>query len=431
MASLSKVKKTYYLRYYVGKTPKKISLRTDSLQIAKEKKRRFESAQAMGNDHSLPSRTPIADVLQAYTLHIRATKTAKSAQNDIYYLREMFDPVCEGLTITSRKPSSKARKKKPRSKVDARKQMPRIEANCFEEITPAQVADFIAFKVRDQGLAPKTANHYRSILRRVFNWATEQRDIRLPNNINPAAKVKPYKEKAPQISYLTLNQIEEQLHALRFKPKLQTMAAVLIYAGLRREELLWLTLGDVSLSRRHGGHGLIHVRAKTIHGRSWQPKTAVNRSVPISRALREQLDRYTPPKTTHPAEDAWTTSEGVGWFFPSPGSRDKDSGGGWWDPDNFSRELREANKEAGLQWSCLDYRHTFGSQLAQNGVSLFKISSLMGNSPEICRRHYASLTPEAMHGEVEFQVHNNREIGLATGRVTQSGPVPVLVWRGE
>lgn len=402
MASLTKINNTYYLRYRVGKKPKKVSLRTTSLQIAKEKKRQFESAQLRGNDNPLPTRTPIPTVLTDYVQHIRATKSPKSAQNDIYYLREMFGPCCEALTITSRSASAKTRKKPSKSKIDGRKNLPIIEAACFEAISTAQIADFIGFKVRDQGLKPKTANHYRSILRRVFNWADQERGIKLPGGINPASRVRPYKEQAPQIRYLTLNQIEEQLHTLRFKPQLQTMVAMLIYAGLRREELLWLTLDDVSFSRRQGGHGLIHIRAKTIDGRSWQPKTAENRSVPISRSLREYLARYTPLKTSHPSEQAWNHSGGGGWFFPSPGSRWEDSAGGWWDPDNFSRDLREANKDAGLQWSCLDYRHTFGSQLAQNGVSLYKISKLMGNSPEICRRHYASLVPEAMYGEVEF-----------------------------
>ena len=48
------------------------------------------------------------------------------------------------------------------------------------------------------------------------------------------------------------------------------------------------------------------------------------------------------------------------------------------------------------------YRHTFGSQLAMKGESLYKISTLMGNSPEICRRHYAALLPEALIDSVEF-----------------------------
>lgn len=210
-----------------------------------------------------------------------------------------------------------------------------------------------------------------------------------------AAKVRPYKESAPQIRFLTLPQIDEQLHALRFKPQLQTMVAVLIYAGLRREELLWLTLDDVDLSRRQGGHGLIRIRAKTIDGRHWQPKTKVNQAVSISAALHQYLDRYTPPATTAPDAEAWKLSDGRGWFFPPPN-------GGWWDPDNFSADLRQANRDAGLQWASLDYRHTFGSQLAQRGVSLYKIATLMGNSPEICRRHYAALCPEAMAAEVDF-----------------------------
>ncbi|MEX0655538.1 MAG: tyrosine-type recombinase/integrase [Phycisphaeraceae bacterium] len=172
---------------------------------------------------------------------------------------------------------------------------------------------------------------------------------------NPARQVRPYKEAAPApgtIRFLTLPQTDAQLHALRFKPQLQAMVATLIYAGLRREELLWLTIDDMNFQRGTSeGHGLIRIRAKTIASRSWQPKTKHNSAVPISRALRDHLDRYTPPASDH------------GWFFPSPW-------GTWWDPDNFSADLRDANKEAGLPWTCLDYRHTFGSQLAQNGVSL-------------------------------------------------------------
>ena len=36
------------------------------------------------------------------------------------------------------------------------------------------------------------------------------------------------------------------------------------------------------------------------------------------------------------------------------------------------------------------------------GESLYKISTLMGNSPEICRRHYVTLMPEALLQCVEF-----------------------------
>jgi len=83
------------------------------------------------------------------------------------------------------------------------------------------------------------------------------------------------------------------------------------------------------------------------------------------------------------------------------------------DPDNFSRDLRKANQKEGLKWTCLDYRHTFGSQLAMKGESLYKISTLMGNSPEICRRHYAALIPETMADSVEFggAIHPHHKMG--------------------
>ena len=50
--------------------------------------------------------------------------------------------------------------------------------------------------------------------------------------------VERYRERASEISCLTLPQIEEQLTALRSKPRLQAMVALLIYSGLRRGEAL-------------------------------------------------------------------------------------------------------------------------------------------------------------------------------------------------
>jgi len=110
--------------------------------------------------------------------------------------------------------------------------------------------------------------------------------------------------------------------------------------------------------------------------------------VPVSSQLRLYLDRW---ELKRPK---------VKWLFPSPeGKR--------WDCDNFSQDLRAANDKAKLPWGALDYRHTFGSQLAMKGESLYKIAMLMGNSPEICRRHYAALSPESLVESVEFPSSGN------------------------
>ncbi len=382
MASLIKRGNTFHIQWYEGGTQRRRSLRTDSLQIAKEKLRQFESARLRGEDSPLPTRTPIGEVVAAYIEHIKAHKTENSWRKDLSYLRELFGPVCPALEV----PDGRAAKcRDHRSKRDRRVKLRPMEAECFEAITTAMITDFIATRVRERGYAPKTANRYREVVGRVFSLALKEGRIRTAGGANPATRVERYRERAPEIRYLTLAQIDEQLDALRFNPRLQVMVATLIYAGLRREELLWLQVDDWARSTPAAPGGLLRIRAKTVAGESWQPKTKRNRVVPVSSKLREHLERYVVPASDH------------GWLFPSPkGTR--------WNGDNFAADLRSANGVAGLSWSCLDYRHTFGSQLAQRGLSLYQIATLMGNSPEICRQHYAAIAPEAMADLIDFGV---------------------------
>jgi len=175
----------------------------------------------------------------------------------------------------------------------ARVKTEKLEANFFEHLTTADISSFISSKVRRQALAPKTANRYREILTRLFNWALGQYGVIVAGGQNPAAKVERYKEKASEISFLTKEQIAGQLKVLQYAPELQTMVAVYIYAGLRREELCWLTVEDVDFFA--GGNGMIRIRAKTVNGQRWEPKTKVNRVVPISSSLMRYLENYNSP----------------------------------------------------------------------------------------------------------------------------------------
>jgi integrase len=387
MASLKKRGPLYYIQYYLpGKKQRRVNLHTDSYQIAREKLRRFESAQACGDESPLPTRTPIADIVTVYVQHIRTIKTAKSAQTDIYYLREMFGSICEALKVTSRRLSPKARKRPPIPGMvqDRRCKAPVIEPDFFEQITTAMISGFISGRMRERRLAAKTANRYREIMMRLFNWSMDQCGIKVNGTVNPVLKVQRYREPAPQIRFLALPRIDQQLQALDEHPQLQAMVATYIFAGVRREELLWLTHDDIDWNAKP--YGLIRVRAKTVGAEMWQPKTRVNRAVPISSRLRPYLDKQR------------LRSAKSQWLFPN-------TAGGRYDPDNFSSDLRMVNKKSGLEWACLDYRHTFGSQLAMKGESLYKIATIMGNSPEICRRHYAAVHVESLITSVEFTTH--------------------------
>jgi len=375
MAHLYKRRNKYWICYYVKGEKIQKSLHTDNERIARDKKRKIEYDLSIGNLH-VASQLLLPLILEDFCRYLKTARTYKSYKNDISRLRVFFGPICESLRICPPGMKRDLRSSKPMKDKYADSH---VKAQLLEDVVPTVINQFLTERATRDRWSPKTQNLMRETLHRLFAYAIKHhgfrsRDPRFPN---PAAGVDRLREPAPQIRYLTLDEIQEQLGVLDGHPVILAMVATYIYAGLRREEAVWLTHEDMDLANR-----LIRVRAKTIGSEQWQPKTKRNRSVPISRKLFVLLAHYRPPSDCE-------------WFFPSPtGKR--------WDPDNFSQDLRAINKAAALSWSCLDFRHTFGSHLAQKGESLYKIAELLGNSPEICRRHYAALMPEKMRDTVEF-----------------------------
>ena len=378
MASIYKRGNVWWIHYLIaGKSVSK-SLRTTNERVAREKKRQLEALDVTGQ-LLRPSKTPIEPFLQSFCEYLLATCTRKGAKNDISYLRSFFGPCCPALELGSRVPHKFRDTERPLPTVPDTLGKRHVPIRRLEQVSAEIISTFIRNRVVEDKVAPKTANRTREVLHRMFSYAIEHHGYVCPDRRyrNPVEGVKRMREPAPMITWLTRDDIERQLEILVDRPMLRAMVATYIYAGLRREEALWLTTDDVDLSAR-----IIHVRAKRVGGDFWQPKTKRNRSVPVSGDLLGFLRSYQ------------STGQGV-WFFPGPS-------GGRWDPDDFSSRLREINRATGLSWSCLDFRHTFGSHLAQKGESLYKIAELMGNSPGICRRHYAALVPEAMRDTVEF-----------------------------
>jgi hypothetical protein len=110
MASLIKRGNTYSAQYMVGKKTKRITLETSSLQLAKDKLRTLESSLFRGNDNPFPTKTPIATVVTRYVEYMLATKTAKSAEKDISYLRISFGQICPELELKNIKNSAQRNK---------------------------------------------------------------------------------------------------------------------------------------------------------------------------------------------------------------------------------------------------------------------------------------------------------------------------------
>jgi len=365
------------MSYYIDNKQVKKSLGTDNERIAKSKLKKLEYDLALGDLH-VASKLPTSTILEAFCRELKATRTFKSYKNDFSRLRVFFGPICSLLKPGTPGPK-KNKKTNGYSTVD-RYAGKHVIAAHLEDISSQVINRFIAARIQEDAWSPKSANLMREILHKFFSYAIKHHGFqsRDRRHSNPAGGVERKRVPAQQIRFLQLEEIDIQLDVLAECSLIGAMVATYIYAGLRREEALWLTHEDVDFKGK-----LIRVQAKTIGSEFWQPKTKRNRAVPMSKKLHEILKNYVPPRN-------------CAWFFPSPrGKR--------WNPDNFSQDLREINRKADLDWSCLDFRHTFGSHLAQKGESLFKIAELMGNSPAICRKHYAALMPERMFNTVEFE----------------------------
>lgn len=255
--------------------------------------------------------------------------------------------------------------------------MMRTSVRNVTDVTPDVLCSYLA--ARSVGISPTTLLRTREVLHAFFRWAVEKMGYLPSNPVSKSPKPKP-----PQldIDYLTIEEVAIALEAVR-GDVIEAIVAAAIYAGARREEITWLTWTDVDLRAK-----LLKIRTKSIDGETWMPKTRRNRIIPVSSDL---LPFLLEQRMKHPV-----------WVFPSPeGTR--------WDPDNLSHRLRKLMKAAGKSWSCLSFRHTFGSLLAQNGVSFDKIADYMGNSAAIVRRHYAALRPEQGHDDVEFRIDRRSE----------------------
>lgn len=251
-----------------------------------------------------------------------------------------------------------------------------VEGKAFAAITTPDVERYLT-ELGRLGRSPATVLRNREIAHAFWRWAGRQGYVE--RNVVSDIPRPRLPERDPV--FLSLEQIDELLDVVGGSV-VEPAVATAVFAGLRREELCWLTRADLELDVERP---VLRVRAKSIGGESWQPKTKRDRKVPVSERLRAFLRRN--HETAKPARAPW--------LFPSPqGCR--------WDPDNLSATIRAVLRSGGLSWNLLELRHTFGSQLARKGVSLLKIARLMGNSPAIASKHYVNLVPEEMADDVAF-----------------------------
>lgn len=224
-------------------------------------------------------------------------------------------------------------------------------------------------------VSPKTVDHYLSLIHCVFEHAINSLEIQIEN---PVKKVKRPEYDNRKTRFFSHDQAAALLEKLD-KSNTQTVhdqAIFGLYAGLRFGEIIRLKWTDINLET-----GLIEIR---------NTKTALNRQAYITEPIREMLER----RLSNPKRDP------VYVFKGRQGKTQKHVSG------TFYRAVAELGFNDGRKDRAdrLDFhstRHSFGSWLAQEGVSLYEISELMGHQDISQTRRYAKLLPETKRRAVE------------------------------
>ncbi len=197
MASLKRRGKTgtYYAQWYdeFGKQVRK-SLETTVLQVAKHR-----LCDLLDDSPRVAAftttRTPITDIVPAYIANIRARLADTTQRSHLWVLGDLFGPICEDLKT----PDGRSRGRAKRKFVA----LPPLCIKYLEDLSRAEVADFIAARVTKRGGGPKTANRYREIMLALVNWAIDEREVMMPRCANPIQKLK--KNLNPNIRSVTSN----------------------------------------------------------------------------------------------------------------------------------------------------------------------------------------------------------------------------------
>ncbi|EIZ86451.1 integrase family protein [Methylobacterium sp. GXF4] len=260
----------------------------------------------------------------------------------------------------------------------------------LDEIDRRTLADFISARKRT-GVADATIRRDLAFLGSMFTMAERWGWV----DTSPVTKAvkKVLRESRPRTRYLTHEEFN-RLHEAASEP-LRPILVLAVETGMRKAELLGLTLTNIDLQRRE-----LNLE-KTKAGRP--------RQVPLSRkaltVIRELLERRARPQSV--------------FLLHGPGG-DRVS-----DPRKaFVGACRRANIE-NFRWH--DLRHTFASWWVQGGGDLYRLSRVLGHSTLQMTARYGHLRTDDLHEELERVAQSRsqgRKISEATMSPTVTEPPP-------
>ncbi len=302
--------------------------------------------------------------------------------------------------------------------------------------TPTMAGQFLESLLSD-GLSIATRNRHLAACNRFWRWC----------RTNDYAEESPFRDyktmTVPDKEEIVYCTIEERERVLAVSKKLGRpdwlAVPIAFYAGCRREEIFRLQWGDINFESRR----LVVRKSKTGRKRATPmakelleilsaaaktkgyvvprigTQTWANQADRLVELIRERLARPENPNL------AGNASEAIGKrrFLMTDDIIEEQPARIATAVKKFKKSnlkgkkyLRHAMALAGLQgcpetsrdgrdwipaerigWNA--WRHTFATLRVQAGVTVDKVASWMGNSPEVCRKHYAQFMPRDKHDE--------------------------------
>lgn len=229
----------------------------------------------------------------------------------------------------------------------------------LSKINALQIEEFKQ-KKQNEGKCNKSINNYLGMLNKCLNCAQEW------NIIKTVPKIKMLKVPPQKFNFLTEEEYNKLLErAQKINPNFYSMVLFTLRTGVRVGELMGLKWGDVDFEKRR-----VTIKRSLVNGIMGSPKSNRERNIPLSDDIYDIL------KKERSAKDNYIFLDKIVSRF------------------SLNRALKRACKHAGVEirgWH--DLRRSFASKLANNGISLQVIQTLLGHSDIKMTQRYAHLEP--------------------------------------
>lgn len=234
----------------------------------------------------------------------------------------------------------------------------------FNPLSIIKIEDCLFELLEKKKFSNATVNSYLITLKQLYNYA-EKRNLLKENTAKQVKELKKKPRKPPR--YFTNDEIKR---ILSYDTPYRDIFIILLYTGMRRNELRFLEWSDIDLNNK-----VIKIRNKE----SFVTKTGKNRVIPMHLKVEKILQKR---------------QKGFSYIFQystgNPYERNK------WN-ESLKRILRKENIENA---SLHTFRHTFATRFLESGGGLKELQEILGHSDIETTMIYAHLVPEHLQKSI-------------------------------